>query len=136
MKKSSPLTLRIVTYFITDLPQFSSLAPCARSGLSSGVFANTYSLCPDGPQALASCACIKDGMSGYVSGAVTSSVKYECTSKAADISSALAVSCPPWMTFQAPKLTVRRCGTCTAALPGARQSLLVLPFQVGRYLDQ
>ena len=81
-----------MSYYITDLPQYSSLAPCARDGLSYGVFANTYSLCPEGPQALASCACIKDGMSNFVSSVITSSVKYECSStNTADISSALAV---------------------------------------------
>ncbi len=31
------LLMETVTYFITDLPQFSSLAPCAASGLSYAV---------------------------------------------------------------------------------------------------
>ena len=84
-----------MSYYITDLPQYSSLAPCARDGLSYGVFTNTYSLFPEGPQALASCACIKDGMSAFVSRIITSSVQYECTStNTADVTSALAVSNP------------------------------------------
>lgn len=31
------LLMETVTYFITDLPQFTSLAPCAASGLSYAV---------------------------------------------------------------------------------------------------
>jgi len=88
------LSLRVVSYYITDLPQFTSLAPCARSGLSYGVFANTYSLCPEGPQALASCACLKEGMSVYASSEITSSVRYYCSSNVADVTSALAVRSP------------------------------------------
>ncbi|OTA80854.1 hypothetical protein M434DRAFT_37767 [Hypoxylon sp. CO27-5] len=81
-----------MTYYITALPQYSSLAPCARSAVSYGVLSQTYDLCPEGPQALASCACIKSGMSGYVSNEISSDVKYSCDSTATeDISSALNV---------------------------------------------
>jgi hypothetical protein len=53
---------------------------------------NTNDLCPEGPQALASCACLKDGMSGYVSSVITSNVKWSCASTASsDITSALGV---------------------------------------------
>jgi hypothetical protein len=52
-------------------------------------------LCPSGPQALASCVCLKDGMLSEVSKTITSSVKYECSSTATeDVASALAVSSP------------------------------------------
>lgn len=55
----------------------------------------TYYLCPGGPQALASCVCIKDGMSAEVLKKITSSVKWSCSSTASeDISSAAAVSPP------------------------------------------
>ncbi|KAL2150846.1 hypothetical protein VTH82DRAFT_7409 [Thermothelomyces myriococcoides] len=81
-----------MTYYITDLPQYSSLAPCAASGLSYAVQSQLYSLCPAGPQALASCVCFKDGMPSDVSKALTSSVKWYCDSTATeDISSALSV---------------------------------------------
>ncbi|KAI1374422.1 hypothetical protein F4677DRAFT_167030 [Hypoxylon crocopeplum] len=81
-----------MTYYVTALREYSSLAPCAQSGLSYAVLSQTYDLCPDGPQALASCACIKSGMSGYVSNEVTSDVKYSCDSTATeDVSSALRV---------------------------------------------
>lgn len=99
-----------MTYYITDLPQYSSLAPCAASGLSYAVQSvrtplsyrwrlpltlpqQTWYLCPSGPQALASCVCLKDGMTNEVLKVITSSVKYECSSTALeDVSSAVAVS--------------------------------------------
>ncbi|OTB12143.1 hypothetical protein K445DRAFT_321405 [Daldinia sp. EC12] len=81
-----------MTYHITALPEYSSLAPCAQSAVSYGVLSQTYDLCPDGPQALASCACLKSGMSGYMRNVITSDVKYSCDSTATeDVSSALAV---------------------------------------------
>ncbi|KAK4127296.1 hypothetical protein N657DRAFT_567028 [Parathielavia appendiculata] len=80
-----------MTYFITDLPQYSSLAKCAQEGLSEAVQWQTY-LCPSGPQALASCACLKDGMASMILKSITSSVKYECASTAVDdVSSAVDV---------------------------------------------
>ncbi|KAK3899374.1 hypothetical protein C8A05DRAFT_37015 [Staphylotrichum tortipilum] len=81
-----------MTYYITDLPQYSSLAPCAASGLSYAVQWQSASLCPGGPQALASCVCLKDGMTNEVLKTITSSVKYECSSTALeDVSSAVAI---------------------------------------------
>ncbi|KAF3054943.1 hypothetical protein GL218_07345 [Daldinia childiae] len=81
-----------MTYHITALPEYSSLAPCAQSALSYGVLSQTYDLCPDGPKALASCACLKSSMSGFMSNAITSDVKYSCDSTATeDVSSALLV---------------------------------------------
>lgn len=50
-------------------------------------------LCPSGPQALASCVCLKEGMTQEVLKVITSSVKWECSSTATeDVSSAVAVS--------------------------------------------
>ncbi|KAK3945530.1 hypothetical protein QBC46DRAFT_93872 [Diplogelasinospora grovesii] len=81
-----------MTYYVTDLPQYSSLAPCAASALYYAVQGKTTDLCPAGPQALASCACIKDGVSTDILSSITSSVKWECASTATDdISSAVAV---------------------------------------------
>ncbi|KAI2617750.1 hypothetical protein GGR54DRAFT_193202 [Hypoxylon sp. NC1633] len=81
-----------MTYYITAMREYSSLAPCAQSALSYAVLSQTYDLCPGGPQALASCACIKSGMSGYVSSEIVSDVKYSCATTASeDISSATAV---------------------------------------------
>ncbi|KAK8069817.1 hypothetical protein PG994_006433 [Apiospora phragmitis] len=52
----------------------------------------TYDLCPPEPKALASFACIKDGMPGPVSAVITSSANYSSDKTAsADISSALSV---------------------------------------------
>ncbi|KAK4200813.1 hypothetical protein QBC40DRAFT_279197 [Triangularia verruculosa] len=81
-----------MTYYITDLPQYQTLAPCAGSGLSYALQGQTRSLCPAGPKALASCACLKEGMTLEISREITSSVKLYCKSTATDdVSSALAV---------------------------------------------
>ncbi|KAK6083882.1 hypothetical protein SCUP515_01578 [Seiridium cupressi] len=87
-----------MTYYITALAKFSSLAPCAQSAVSYGVFSYDYPLqqsydnCPNGPQALASCVCLKEPMPSVVSSAITSDVKDSCSSTASeDISSALSV---------------------------------------------
>ncbi|KAI0378944.1 hypothetical protein F5Y04DRAFT_260694 [Hypomontagnella monticulosa] len=81
-----------MTYYITALPEYSALAPCAQSAVSYAVLSQTYDLCPDGPMALASCACLKSGMPGLVSSIVSSDVKYSCDSTATeDVSSAMQV---------------------------------------------
>ncbi|KAK3401953.1 hypothetical protein B0T20DRAFT_127111 [Sordaria brevicollis] len=81
-----------MTYYVKDLPQYSSLAKCAASAVSYAVHGQTRELCPDGPQALASCVCLKDQMIGLVTSSITASVKYSCGSTATDdISSAMAV---------------------------------------------
>ncbi|KAK4107977.1 hypothetical protein N656DRAFT_718965 [Canariomyces notabilis] len=81
-----------MTYYITDLPQFGSLAPCAANALSYVVQSQTRDLCPEGPQALASCVCIKEGMTAELLKVLTSSVKYSCDSTATeDVSSAVSV---------------------------------------------
>ncbi|KAL1891700.1 hypothetical protein Sste5346_007449 [Sporothrix stenoceras] len=81
-----------MTYYITDMPQYSSLARCAKDALSSAVFTNTYELCPAGPQLLASCVCIKESMSSMVSSYITSNIQWDCTAgDTADISSALNI---------------------------------------------
>jgi hypothetical protein len=85
-----------LTYYITDLPQFSSLAPCAGSAVSENVlYALTQAFngdCPSDPTQLVSCACVKDGNFGWVSTNIISGVSFSCgTTATADISSALAV---------------------------------------------
>ncbi|VBB80131.1 Putative protein of unknown function [Podospora comata] len=81
-----------MTYYVTDLPQFQTLAPCAASGLSYALQGQTRGLCPAGPKALASCACLKEGMTLELSREITSSVKAYCRSTATeDVSSAISV---------------------------------------------
>ncbi|KAI1458692.1 hypothetical protein F4805DRAFT_111110 [Annulohypoxylon moriforme] len=81
-----------MTYYITALPEFSSLASCAQDAVSYAVMSQTYNFCPSGPAALASCVCIKSTMSGYVSNQVGSDVTYSCDSTATeDVSSARQV---------------------------------------------
>ncbi|KAI0888276.1 uncharacterized protein GGS22DRAFT_185654 [Annulohypoxylon maeteangense] len=81
-----------MTYYITALPEFSSLASCAQDAVSTAVMSQTYDFCPSGPEALASCVCIKSTMSGHVSNQVGSDVTYHCDSTATeDLSSARRV---------------------------------------------
>ncbi|KAH8684576.1 hypothetical protein BGZ60DRAFT_426944 [Tricladium varicosporioides] len=78
--------------YVTDLPAFSSLAPCAASAISYVVQGLTSSKCPPGVTELVSCACTKDSNSAAISGSITSSVKYSCSSTASDdVTSALSV---------------------------------------------
>ncbi|KPM43261.1 hypothetical protein AK830_g3241 [Neonectria ditissima] len=81
-----------MTYQITALSQFKSLRHCAQSAVSDAIFSQSSWLCGSGPQELASCVCIKSGMSNYMSSILTSEVKWSCDSTAtADVSSAVAV---------------------------------------------
>ncbi|KAM0276564.1 hypothetical protein ACHAQH_006616 [Verticillium albo-atrum] len=69
-----------MSYYITALDGYTSLDECAQSGLASIVSAQATNFCPQGPQALASCVCIKGGRYSSVSSSVTSVVKWDCTS--------------------------------------------------------
>ncbi|KAK2041730.1 hypothetical protein LZ31DRAFT_633155 [Colletotrichum somersetense] len=81
-----------MTYYMTALTQYSALAPCAQSGISNAMYSLTSYQCPEGPQALASCICLKDGVTNLVTSTMTSDVKYYCSSTASeDVSSVLAV---------------------------------------------
>jgi len=81
-----------MTYYITDMPDYSALARCAQRALSYGVQYQTYDMCPTDPAALASCACAKDQNSQEFAKSITSNVKYSCDSTATeDIASAMAV---------------------------------------------
>jgi hypothetical protein len=81
-----------MTYFITDLPTFGSLASCAATAVSDVVQGLTETYCQSAPNALASCACFKDQNSVAISSAIVSWVEYECPSTAsADITSAIGV---------------------------------------------
>ncbi|KAK2005647.1 hypothetical protein LZ32DRAFT_623558 [Colletotrichum eremochloae] len=81
-----------MTYYMTALTQYSALAPCAQSGMSNAMYSLTRYQCPEGPKALASCMCLKDGVTNLVTSTMTSDVKYYCSSTASeDVSSALAV---------------------------------------------
>lgn len=83
-----------MTYYITDLPTFQSLAPCAASAITEifGSLTGYYGDCPSAPAALASCACTKDQNSAFVSSLFVYSVKEYCSSTASDdVTSALGV---------------------------------------------
>ncbi|KAI0973414.1 hypothetical protein F4678DRAFT_426651 [Xylaria arbuscula] len=81
-----------VDYYITALPEFKALARCAQSAVSNNVLSQTEYLCPSGPRALASCACLRKDMTGSISSLITSDARYYCgTTAADDISSALNV---------------------------------------------
>ncbi|KAI6780956.1 uncharacterized protein J7T54_003098 [Emericellopsis cladophorae] len=82
-----------MSYHVTALPQYASLNDCAQSAVSYAIMGQTIFQCPeDGPQALASCVCIKDGMSRRMSSTLTSDVRWYCDVTAtADVSSALDI---------------------------------------------
>jgi len=81
-----------VSYYITDMAEYSSLAPCAQSAVSEEVLSQTADACPTAPLDLVSCICVKDRNSQSVSSRLASSVSYSCSSTAsADVSSALGV---------------------------------------------
>lgn len=81
-----------MSYYITALPEYSALAPCAMRAVSGIVGRQSSSRCPAGPQALASCICIKASIFETVSGELTSAVKNSCDSTALeDVTSAIGV---------------------------------------------
>ncbi|KAI1116564.1 hypothetical protein F5Y14DRAFT_407178 [Nemania sp. NC0429] len=80
-----------MNYYITALEEFKSLASCAQTAVSVNVLQQTLELCPSGPKALASCACLRSEMTGSISSSITSDARYYCSSNADDIASALAV---------------------------------------------
>jgi hypothetical protein len=81
-----------VSYYITDLPSFSALAPCAAEGLSYVVQSQTNHDCPAAPRSLVSCACVKDKNSQALSSGISSMVVQDCGSTASeDVTSALGV---------------------------------------------
>ncbi|KFY41720.1 hypothetical protein V494_02826 [Pseudogymnoascus sp. VKM F-4513 (FW-928)] len=73
-----------VTVGITDMPNFSSLAPCAQSAVSYAVSSLTYSACPPGAAALQSCACTKGGIAAAVQKTISSTVALRCGATASE----------------------------------------------------
>ncbi len=81
-----------VTYYITDLPIYSSMAECARYAVAYPVQAQTVGDCPSDPMQLVSCVCVKDQNSLAMSSSIVKQVSEGCGSTAsADVTSALAV---------------------------------------------
>ncbi|KAM0276007.1 hypothetical protein ACHAQH_007177 [Verticillium albo-atrum] len=67
-----------MTYHITALSQYSSLPECAKEAVSSAVIDQTSLNCAVGPQALASCVCIKEGMLQKVYESMTARAGLNC----------------------------------------------------------
>ncbi|KAE9380440.1 hypothetical protein N431DRAFT_395306 [Stipitochalara longipes BDJ] len=83
-----------VTYYITDLPSYSSLATCAQFAVSYPVMplGNDGGDCPSAPLGFVSCACVKDQNSQALTSAIISQAKEQCgTTADSDVSSALGV---------------------------------------------
>lgn len=81
-----------VSYYITALPQYQSLASCAKEALSYPVQAQTMSDCNSNPQALVSCLCVKDSNSIAMTSRISGSASLFCGSTAsANMASALSV---------------------------------------------
>lgn len=78
--------------YVTDLPIFTSLAPCAQYAVSYQVLGLTESACPEAVTALESCACSKDQNSASVASAISSNIFEECdATDTEDVASASAV---------------------------------------------
>ena len=78
--------------YVTDLPSFSSLAPCAQDAVSNQVQDLTESACPQAVTALESCACSQDNNAASVVSAISTDVLNYCSSTATDdVASASAV---------------------------------------------
>lgn len=81
-----------ITQYITDLPAYSDLGPCASNALSYIVGSMTYEKCPGAASALASCVCLKNQNSLLISGDINKSVFSSCgTTHSQDVASAHAV---------------------------------------------
>jgi hypothetical protein len=78
--------------YVTDLPNFSLLAPCAGSAVAYAVASLTYQLCPPGVTALESCACTKDNNGAVLSSTISGQVLEGCGSTASDDVSSASVS--------------------------------------------
>ncbi|KAG9233409.1 hypothetical protein BJ875DRAFT_535403 [Amylocarpus encephaloides] len=127
-----------VTYYVTDLPQYSSLAPCAASGLSYEMRSLTGSLCPPDPKALVSCACVKDNNSAEMTAGLMTEVKSYCGSTASDdVVSALSVFdfyCSAGKGLATPQgvtASVAAPGTGTKAAPGTGTNPTPGPGETG-----
>jgi hypothetical protein len=79
----APVTASSIVY-ITDLPAFTSLAPCAATALGFVIEYLTEAQCPQGVTALQSCACSKDQNPAVVSSSVSSDVLGSCGSTATE----------------------------------------------------
>lgn len=78
--------------YVTDLPVYSALAPCAQWAVSYEVQQLTQSECVAGVTALESCACTQDQNSAAVSSSIGSQVLFTCGKTASDdVSSASVV---------------------------------------------
>lgn len=78
--------------YVTDLPIFTSLAPCAQYAVSNQVQGLTDSSCPQAVTALASCACSQDDNSASVASGISTDVLQNCdATDTEDIASASAV---------------------------------------------
>jgi len=78
--------------YVTDLPIFTSLAPCAQYAVSYQVLGLTEFACPLAVTALESCACSQDNNSASVASAIASNILEDCDSTdTEDVASATAV---------------------------------------------
>jgi hypothetical protein len=79
--------------YVTDLPIFTSLAPCAQYAVSNQVQDLTDSSCPQAVTALASCACSQDDNSASVVSGISTDIifNYCDATDTEDIASASAV---------------------------------------------
>ncbi|MCJ1246455.1 hypothetical protein MMC30_003662 [Trapelia coarctata] len=119
-----PLTHAQQTLYLADFPGYSALASCAFTAVSYAS-SSLNSDCDEAakPTAFASCACLKNQNSAYISQVIVSKVKVWCGSlKTDDISSATAV----WTSYCAPALPASAAATTTTQAPAVITTLPAL----------
>ncbi|KAF4997540.1 hypothetical protein FDECE_12070 [Fusarium decemcellulare] len=82
-----------MSYYVTNLPQYASLDTCAQLCVDIAAMYQTTSFCANnGPEALASCLCLKTSVSKTVSSELTWQIRNHCHTNMLDnLSSANAV---------------------------------------------
>ncbi|MCJ1310813.1 hypothetical protein MMC25_004480 [Agyrium rufum] len=120
-----PRAISQITYY-SDVPQYTELAPCARSGLNNGFYDIASGDCgnPTAPASLASCACYKDGNSNAIQKSVSFIILSEgyCASTdfddVASASAVFSIYCAAY-TAVAPAPTSASSTTSITAAPGS-----------------
>jgi hypothetical protein len=70
--------------YVTDMPAYEALAPCAQSALLYNVQSQTYDACPEAVSELQSCVCTKNNNYVSISSRISASVSYSCGSTASE----------------------------------------------------
>lgn len=132
MKSTGLLTVRLAVMaalataaevvYVTDLPLYTQLAPCAASAVGYILQSQTSTNCPEAVSALQGCICTKNSNFASISKAVSSSVSANCGGTAsedqASVQTVLSAYCnqETVVSFPKPSVTVSQYITELAAI--------------------